>query len=295
MSSIIQLTQLQLILAGLQAGRKIRYKLFSSYWYVRFRWMSFGVINLNKTLQILRFVLNLTNSVIFSRTKLLYVGHADKNSFFYKPFKSTGEPFTANNWIGGLLTNFKRLWRVYHFTKIGRLFSSKLLDLTVYDILRRLPGMVFLDSLSSFSIPLNEASKLRIPVVSLVDVDYFDGHLVYAIPGNSSSFYSSYFLLNLLSVQIILAKIRLVLQFGKTKGIFLLYKAKEYAFKHDLNKFSYSFIRNHVRYKRNLRYKRKVVKTLYKSLRKNFYKQRFVKKFRYKNRKFFKSKKNLFF
>jgi ribosomal protein S2 len=291
MYSIVKLTQLQLILAGLQAGRKIRYKLFTSYWYVRFRWMSFGVINLNKTLQILRFVLNLVNSVIFSRNKLLYVGHAPKTSVFYKSFKSTGEPFTANNWVGGLLTNFKRLWRVYHFTKIGRLSSSKVLDLSVYDVLRRLPGMVFLDSLVSPVIPLNEASKLRIPVVSLVDVDYFNGHLVYAIPGNSSSFYSSYFLLNLLSLQIILAKIRLVLQFGKAKGIYLLYKNKA-NLRHDFKNLRYSFIRNHVRLKRPLKYKGKNIKSLYRVLRKDFYKQRFVKKYRHSFKKFSKFNRN---
>jgi small subunit ribosomal protein S2 len=120
----------------------------------------------------------------------------------------TGMPFVNLRWLGGLLTNFNtisaRIGRLHELTELqeqGRLellptkermsMQAELAKLQ-YNLggvreMERPPDAVFVIDLKTEAIAVNEASRLRIPIVGLVDTSCDPEPIDYVIPGNDDA------------------------------------------------------------------------------------------------------------
>jgi small subunit ribosomal protein S2 len=120
----------------------------------------------------------------------------------------TGMPFVNLRWLGGLLTNFNtisaRIGRLHELTELqeqGRLellptkermsMQAELAKLQ-YNLggvreMERPPDAVFVIDLKTEAIAVNEASRLRIPIVGLVDTNCDPEPIDYVIPGNDDA------------------------------------------------------------------------------------------------------------
>jgi small subunit ribosomal protein S2 len=119
-----------------------------------------------------------------------------------------GMPFVNLRWLGGLLTNFNtisaRIARLHELTDLqeqGRLellptkermgMQAELAKLE-YNLggvreMERLPDAVFAIDLKTEAIAVNEAVRLRIPIIGLVDTNCDPEPIEYVIPGNDDA------------------------------------------------------------------------------------------------------------
>lgn len=117
-------------------------------------------------------------------------------------------PFVNKRWLGGLLTNFNtisaRIKRLHELTELqegGRLellptkermsMQAELAKLE-YNLggvrdMQRLPDAVFVIDLKTEEIAVNEAARLRIPLIGLVDSNCDPEPVDYVIPGNDDA------------------------------------------------------------------------------------------------------------
>jgi small subunit ribosomal protein S2 len=120
----------------------------------------------------------------------------------------TGMPFVNLRWLGGLLTNFNtisaRIERLHELTELheqGRLellptkermsMQAELAKLQ-YNLggvreMERPPDAVFVIDLKTEAIAVNEAARLRIPIIGLVDTNCDPEPIDYVIPGNDDA------------------------------------------------------------------------------------------------------------
>jgi small subunit ribosomal protein S2 len=119
-----------------------------------------------------------------------------------------GMPFVNLRWLGGLLTNFHtisaRIARLHELTDLqqrGRLdllptkermsMQAELAKLE-YNLggvreMERPPDAVFVIDLKTEAIAVNEAARLRIPIIGLVDTNCDPEPIDYVIPGNDDA------------------------------------------------------------------------------------------------------------
>jgi len=117
-------------------------------------------------------------------------------------------PYVNRRWLPGLLTNFSvSSQRIKRMHEIRGLVESGQIDLLptkermnmqaelaklefalggVADM-DRVPDAVFITDLKSEEIALNEATRLRLPVIALVDSNCDPGHIDHVIPGNDDA------------------------------------------------------------------------------------------------------------
>ena len=117
-------------------------------------------------------------------------------------------PYVNKRWLGGLLTNFQtmsgriaRLHELNGWKEEGKLdllptkermgMEAELAKLEfnlggVRDM-DRLPDAVFVADLKTEEIAVNEAARLRIPIIGLVDTNCDPGPVDYVIPGNDDA------------------------------------------------------------------------------------------------------------
>lgn len=117
-------------------------------------------------------------------------------------------PYVNRRWLPGLLTNFnvasariKRLHELTEMTETGQLdllptkermnMQAELAKLEfalggVRDM-KRVPNAVFIVDLKSEEIALKEATRLRLPVIALVDSNCDPSGITYPIPGNDDA------------------------------------------------------------------------------------------------------------
>ena len=117
-------------------------------------------------------------------------------------------PYVTRRWLPGLLTNFniasariKRLHELTELTESGQIellptkermnMQAELAKLEfalggVRDM-DRVPDAVFIVDLKAEEIALREATRLRLPVIALVDSNCDPGNIDYVIPGNDDA------------------------------------------------------------------------------------------------------------
>ena len=119
-----------------------------------------------------------------------------------------GMPFVNHRWLGGLLTNWRTISdRIAYLHELRRLKQEGQLDLLpakerismegdlekleanlggVAD-LKRQPDAVFIVDLRTEQLAVNEARRLTIPVIALVDTNCDPDEATYVIPGNDDA------------------------------------------------------------------------------------------------------------
>ena len=167
------------------------------------------IINLDYTLKSFQEAINFISSVAGSGGNVLFVGtKRSAQQSIAREASRAGMPYVSKRWLGGMLTNFKRvkqsIRRLHELEKViddGGLDNlSKKEGLTLTRELKKLnlglggiknmeklPDALFVIDVGFERIAVSEASKLGIPVVGIVDTNNSPDGIEYVIPGNDDA------------------------------------------------------------------------------------------------------------
>jgi small subunit ribosomal protein S2 len=204
-----QVTMRQMLEAGVHFGHQTRY------WNPRMAPYIFGargkihIINLEKTLPLFTDAMNFVSGLAQKRGTILFVGTKRSAREAIKEEASRcSMPYISQRWLGGMLTNFrtvkqsvarlKELEAMEADGSFGRLVKHEVLGLmrereklekSLGGIkeMNRLPDALFVVDIGHENIAIEEAKKLGIPVVAVVDTNYDPTRVDYAIPGNDDA------------------------------------------------------------------------------------------------------------
>jgi small subunit ribosomal protein S2 len=167
------------------------------------------IINLEKTMPLAKDALNFLGKVASNKGKIMFVGTKRAASESIKAeAERCGMPFVNHRWLGGMLTNFrtvrasiKRLKELEemakndNYEKIGKKEILQLsreqekLEKTLGGIkdMNGLPDVLYVIDVGYENIAIQEATKLGIPVVGIVDTNNSPDGIDYIVPGNDDS------------------------------------------------------------------------------------------------------------
>lgn len=195
--------------AGVHFGHRTRY------WNPKMAPYIFGarnkihIINLETTLPMFEDVLNYVSKVAANKGKILFVGtkRAAQN-IIKEQAARCGMPYVDHRWLGGMLTNYKtvrqsinRLRELEKMKESGEfermikkeaLMLSRELEKLECGLggiknMGGLPDALFVIDVGYEKIAVQEAKKLKIPVVGVVDTNNSPDDIDYVIPGNDDS------------------------------------------------------------------------------------------------------------
>jgi small subunit ribosomal protein S2 len=167
------------------------------------------IINLEKTLPLLNDALNYVGRLSANKSKILFVGtkRAAQESI-REHAKRCGMPYVDHRWLGGMLTNYKTvrqsIFRLKELKKCrdeggfnGMIKKEALMLTRELEKLERslggiedmggLPDALFVVDVGFEHIAVEEARRLKIPVIGVVDTNNSPDNLDYIIPGNDDS------------------------------------------------------------------------------------------------------------
>ena len=141
--------------------------------------------------------------------KILFVGTKKQARDTIEEWaEKTGMPSVSRRWLGGLLTNFqtisKRIKRLHELTELesngqlallptkermAREAELRKLEFNLGGVrdMQRPPDAIFVIDLNAEEIAVNEATRLGIPIVALVDTNCNPRPVEYVIPGNDDA------------------------------------------------------------------------------------------------------------
>ncbi|PCK07983.1 MAG: 30S ribosomal protein S2 [Alteromonadaceae bacterium] len=195
--------------AGVHFGHQTRY------WNPKMGRYIFGsrnkihIINLEYTVPVFNETLMLVSKMASQKKKILFVGTKRAAS---KVIKEQAErvnmPYVSNRWLGGMLTNYKTIRasiRRYRdletqssdgtfdkLTKKEALMRTRLMNKLESSIggikdMGGLPDALFVVDVDHERIAIQEANKLGIPVIGVVDTNSDPSGVDYVIPGNDDA------------------------------------------------------------------------------------------------------------
>jgi small subunit ribosomal protein S2 len=166
------------------------------------------VIDLEQTVPLLRQGLEAIREVVAGGGRVLMVGtKRQAQEAIAEAAKRCGQYYVNYRWLGGMLTNFKTISQSIKrlrelderiTTEQSGLTKRELLELTRdRDKLERalggikemggLPDILFVIDTNKEGIAVQEANKLRIPVVAILDSNSSPDGIAYPIPGNDDA------------------------------------------------------------------------------------------------------------
>ncbi len=203
------ITMRQMLEAGVHFGHQTRY------WNPKMAPYIFGarnkihIINLEKTLPLFEEALDFLGSVAAHGGKVLFVGtkRAARDTIREQAARCA-MPYVNYRWLGGMLTNFqtvsgsiKRLTELEqmraegtheHLSKkewlrLERELAKLERSLGGIKDMDRLPDALFVIDVGYERIAVNEARKLHIPIVGIVDTNNSPEGIDYVVPGNDDA------------------------------------------------------------------------------------------------------------
>jgi small subunit ribosomal protein S2 len=167
------------------------------------------IINLEQTMPLCKDAVNYLGKVASKKGRIMFVGTKRAASDAIKDEAlRCGMPFVNHRWLGGMLTNFrtvrasiKRLKELddlavsQNYEKINKKEILQLsreqekLEKTLGGIkeMGGLPDVLFVIDVGYEKIAVQEAAKLGIPVVGIVDTNNSPDNIEYIVPGNDDS------------------------------------------------------------------------------------------------------------
>lgn len=167
------------------------------------------IIDLDQTLDLLDRALNFVRSIAEANRDVLFVGTKKQAQItLAEEAIRSGQPYVAERYIGGMLTNFQTIQpRIEYFKSLSaRIEETPEEDRSgkdwfalskEYQKLRRnfagltemtrLPGAVFVVDPKREELLVKEANRLKIPVVALTDSNCDPEVVDYVIPGNDDA------------------------------------------------------------------------------------------------------------
>ena len=206
MSSV---TMRDMLKAGVHFGHQTRY------WNPKMNAYIFGarnkihIINLEQTLPLFNDAMAFLNKLAASNNKILFVGtKRAAQKAVSEEAQRCGMPYVDHRWLGGMLTNWKTIRQsIKRYRELEAQFQDGTFDkLTKKEALMRkremdklersiggikdmggLPDALFVIDVDHEDIALQEARKLGIPVVAVVDTNSNPDGVDYVIPGNDDA------------------------------------------------------------------------------------------------------------
>ena len=198
-----------LLKAGVHFGHQTRY------WNPKMSKFIFGarnkihIINLEHTLPALNGALDVVQGMASNKNKVLFVGTKRAASKIIKEEAArAGMPYVNHRWLGGMLTNYKTIRQSIRrlrdlesqaqdgtfeqLTKKEALMRQREMDKLERSIggikdMGGLPDALFVIDVDHERIAVNEANKLGIPVIGVVDTNSNPDGIDYVIPGNDDA------------------------------------------------------------------------------------------------------------
>src|SRR5690554_1105601 len=195
--------------AGVHFGHQTRF------WNPKMKPFIFGarnkihIINLEKTLPLLNDALNFTNKLAASNNKVLFVGtKRAAQKTIKEQAQRCGMPYVDSRWLGGMLTNWKTIRQSIKrlrdletqsqdgtfdkLTKKEALMRTREMEKLERSIggikdMGGLPDALFVIDVDHEDIAIQEARKLGIPVIAVVDSNSNPDGVDYVIPGNDDA------------------------------------------------------------------------------------------------------------
>ena len=206
MSSV---TMRDMLKAGVHFGHQTRY------WNPKMKPFIFGarnkihIINLETTLPLFNDALSFLNKLAASNNKILFVGtkRAAQNAV-REEAKRCGMPYVDHRWLGGMLTNWKTIRQsikrlrdleaqeqdgtLGKLTKKEHLMRQREMEKLERSIggikdMGGLPDALFVVDVDHEDIAVQEARKLGIPVVAVLDTNCDPADADYGFPGNDDA------------------------------------------------------------------------------------------------------------
>ena len=202
-------TMRQMLEAGVHFGHQTRY------WNPKMAPYIFGdrnkihIVNLERTLPLLRDALGYVKGLAADGGKIMFVGtKRSARQTVGGEASRCGMPYVNYRWLGGMLTNFKTIKQSIKRLKdlenmaeggiIESLTKKEILNLhREQEKLERslggikdmggLPDALFVIDVGHEKIAVDEARKLGIPVVAIVDTNCEPDGIDYVIPGNDDA------------------------------------------------------------------------------------------------------------
>ncbi len=167
------------------------------------------IIDLQKTIKVFKEALQYVKGLSGDGREVLFVGTKKQAQDIIRDAATKcGSSYVNQRWLGGLLTNFKvirgsidKLVELDEMREDGRwdLLSKKeqsrmdkvyrklSKNLGGIKTMTRMPGALFVIDSSNEEIALQEAQKMNIPIVAIVDTNGDPENLAYPIPGNDDA------------------------------------------------------------------------------------------------------------
>lgn len=202
-------TMRDMLQAGVHFGHQTRY------WNPKMAKFIFGsrnkihIVNLEHTVPAFNEALEVVKRMASQKKKILFVGTKRAAQKTIKEQASrVGMPYVSHRWLGGMLTNYKtirasiRRFRDLEtqstdgtfdkLTKREALMRRRMmakLDLSIGGIkdMAGLPDAMFVIDVDHERIAIQEANKLGIPVIGVVDTNSDPAGIDYIIPGNDDA------------------------------------------------------------------------------------------------------------
>ena len=167
------------------------------------------IIDLEKTRNLFNEAEAFVQRIASQKGKILFVGtKRAASSILAEEASRCGMPYINHRWLGGMLTNYKTIRlsirRLQELTKMlekqsfGLLKKKEILNLTrEHEKLERnlggikkmggLPDAIFIIDAKHEHIAIEEARRLSIPVIAIIDSNTVPQNVDYPIPGNDDS------------------------------------------------------------------------------------------------------------
>jgi small subunit ribosomal protein S2 len=199
----------EMLQSGAHFGHQTRY------WNPKMQQYIFGVrskihiVDLGKTVPAFNNALDMIMKMASQRKKILFVGtKRAAQKIIKEQAERVGQPYVSHRWLGGMLTNYKTIRAsIQYFRELDKQSQDGTFDkLTKKEALMRtrkkdklelsiggikdmggLPDVLFVVDVGHERIAINEANKLGIPVIAVVDTNSDPSGVDYVIPGNDDA------------------------------------------------------------------------------------------------------------
>lgn len=167
------------------------------------------IIDLRQTLDMINQSYKVVSDIVAAGGTVLFVGTKKQTqSAIEDAAKKSDMPYVNNRWLGGMLTNFQTIHkRILYMRELEDMETSGEMEsllkkerirlrreLTKLQTvlggvrdLRGQPDAVFVVDINAEHIAIAEASRLRIPIIALVDTNCDPDPIDYVIPGNDDA------------------------------------------------------------------------------------------------------------
>ena len=181
----------QLLEAGVHFGHQTRRWNPKMATYIYTERNGIYIIDLQKTVKKLEEAYSFVRDIAANGQSLLFVGTKKQAQEAIKEEASRCGMYYVNaRWLGGMMTNFKTMR-----TRVDRLNQlKKMQEDGTFDMLPKKEVMKLLGEIEKFVVDprkernaINEARKLNIPIVAIVDTNCDPDEIDYVIPGNDDA------------------------------------------------------------------------------------------------------------